>query len=309
MTLPSPRDPLFALRTSLSTAWGHRPSLVDNSRSSTERHRCDLAAGDRLWTARRGLESPLRCGDDGLSPIHRPYYDYYFFGNTNDGKGPTVKFRCERDVLAEPWPPRDVPRRAAPARSPCSGSASVGAWRRARRHRHRPRADDPADDDRRWRDATALSSCRPGSAPTSCVVAGRARWSSSSGDDEATITAGRSQFSLRSYDSTTSRPRSTRRPRRSRCRRAAFADALRQVVRAASTDDARAVPHRRAHGRRGRRPAPGRHRLVPAGGARPARDRRSSPRARRCWCRTGRSTELAAHRRLERRAHGAPRRA
>ena len=67
-----------------------------------------------------------------------------------------------------------------------------------------------------------------------------------------------------------------------------FAEALRQVVRAASTDDARPILTGVLHDRRGRRPAPGGHRLVPAGGARPAGHARAAPRARRCWCRRGR---------------------
>ena len=49
----------------------------------------------------RPSSAPVRCGDGWLSPIHSTYYDYYFYTYPNHGKGPTVKFRCERDVLAD----------------------------------------------------------------------------------------------------------------------------------------------------------------------------------------------------------------
>ena len=43
----------------------------------------------------------LRCSDAWLSPIHSAYYHYYFDTSPFGGKGCIVKFRCERDVLAE----------------------------------------------------------------------------------------------------------------------------------------------------------------------------------------------------------------
>jgi len=36
-----------------------------------------------------------------LSPIHTPYYCYYLYESTNGEKGRTVKFRCEREILAD----------------------------------------------------------------------------------------------------------------------------------------------------------------------------------------------------------------
>jgi DNA polymerase-3 subunit beta len=43
----------------------------------------------------------VRCCDAALSTIHSAYYHYYFDTSPSGGKGCTVKFRCERDVLAE----------------------------------------------------------------------------------------------------------------------------------------------------------------------------------------------------------------
>ena len=36
-----------------------------------------------------------------MSPIHTPYYCYYLYESTNGEKGRTVKFRCEREILAD----------------------------------------------------------------------------------------------------------------------------------------------------------------------------------------------------------------
>ncbi len=50
-----------------------------------------------MW---RGIR-PLRCPDRGLCTIHSPYYLYYSFGHSSVEKGNAVKFRCEREALAE----------------------------------------------------------------------------------------------------------------------------------------------------------------------------------------------------------------
>ncbi len=63
----------------------------------------------------------------------------------------------------------------------------------------------------------------------------------SSGDDEVTISAGRSQFSLRSYNIDDYPAQVDPAAEAVRLSSAAFADALRQVVRAASSDEARGV--------------------------------------------------------------------
>ena len=63
----------------------------------------------------------------------------------------------------------------------------------------------------------------------------------SSGDDEVTISAGRSQFSLRSYNIDDYPAQVDPAAEAVTLSSSAFADALRQVVRAASTDEARGV--------------------------------------------------------------------
>ena len=94
----------------------------------------------------------LRCDDDGLSPIHSPYYYYQLVQTPRCGKGRSVKFRCEREVLA------DALATAGRAATSRTGTLPVLAGlrlevdgRRAVGHRHRPRAVDPADRRRRRR--------------------------------------------------------------------------------------------------------------------------------------------------------------
>ena len=94
------------------------------------------------------------------------------------------------------------------------------------------------------------------------------------------------------------RPRSTRacpsRPAtRSRCRPRTSPTALRQVVPGGELRRRPSHPHRRAAGGGGRWPAAGRHRLVPALGARSARARRCSPRVSTSWCRVAALSELS----------------
>ena len=96
---PKPRHPGTTCRTSCGQPGGD-PGTT--SASSTERHALSSRRWGRRWTTRRGDTHALRCGDDGLSPIHSTYYRYSTCSNTSDvGKAASVKFRCEREVLAD----------------------------------------------------------------------------------------------------------------------------------------------------------------------------------------------------------------
>ncbi len=127
----------------------------------------------------------------------------------------------------------------------------------------------------------------------------------SAGDDEVSITAGRSQFSLRNYNVDDYPAQVDPAAEAVTLSSADFADALRQVVRAASTDEARGRHHRRLDRRRGGLRAHGRHGLVPAGGARPARP--WDPRQRAACPRpTPGTRRVAAHPVRRRAADGSP---
>jgi DNA polymerase-3 subunit beta len=54
-----------------------------------------------LWKAAAEPSALLRWTNASLSTIHRPYYHYKFFFISLDRSNDTVKFRCERDVLAD----------------------------------------------------------------------------------------------------------------------------------------------------------------------------------------------------------------
>ena len=146
---------------------------------------CHLAAGDGGGQPGAVTPTPLRCADDGLSPIHSTYYRYYLHPSPRCGKGRTVKFRCEREILADALATAG---RAATSRTGTlpvlSGSAARGQRRRADGHRHRPRADDPADRHRSAASATVRWSCRPAWSPTSSGRCRPARSRSALADDE-----------------------------------------------------------------------------------------------------------------------------
>ena len=176
---------------------------------------------------------------------------------------------------------------------PCPCSPGCGCeldGRPAAPHRHRPRADDL----RRGRRSPASGDGvvgppgppglrhRPG-APRG-QRRGRGRR-----DDEARITAGRSEFSLRILPADEfPRLRRADRRRRSPWPARSWPRALSPGGAGGLERRRPADPHRRAPGRRGRWPAPRRHRLVPAGGPRPARHAPCWPRASTSSCRRGR---------------------
>ncbi len=115
--------------------------------------------------------------------------------------------------------------------------------------------------------ASSIGRHRPGPAEPGAVVL------SVDGDD-ATVTAGRAEFSVRTHPGR--RLPAPARPGRGRghaAGRRGLAEALRQVTVRGQHRGHPADPDRRADERRGRRAAPGGHRLLPAGRPRPARHR------------------------------------
>ena len=93
------------------------------------------------------------------------------------------------------------------------------------------------------------------------------------GDDEVEISAARSRFVVRTYPVEDFPVLADPRPDQVTMPAPALAEALRQVVRAASNDDARPLLTGRAGGGRGRWDPAGGDRLLPPGHARPGRRR------------------------------------
>ena len=210
------------MRTAMGTST-RRTSAVDNSRFVHRTTRRDLAAGDRRRIRlRRRATCPYAAATVVIpNPQHllrllllciRPIM----------GRAATVKFRCERDVLADALATAG---RAATSRTGAlpvlEGSAPAVRRRRAVGHRHRPRDVDPP---RRSTvggvsDGAVVVPARL-SADAVKSLARRAPWSVSAGDDDGHDHApGARSSRCAATTSTTIRPRSTRRPRRSRCRR------------------------------------------------------------------------------------------
>ena len=115
-----------------------------------------------------------------------------------------------------------------------------------------------------------------------------------SDDEELRIASGRSHFTVRTHPAGDF-PRLPVSDRRHGHAAGGRAD------RGAGTGDPGGVqrglpadPDRRADGRRGRRPAPGRHRLVPPGRSGPPWRWACWPKVSGCWCRPGRSTSSCA---------------
>ena len=64
-----------------------RRSMRGQPRVVHRTHTSSFATWGRRWTTRRGDTHPLRCGDDGLSPIHSTYYCYHLDPTPRCGKG------------------------------------------------------------------------------------------------------------------------------------------------------------------------------------------------------------------------------
>ena len=197
---------------------------------------------------------------------------------------------------SRPWTPPAEP--SPPGGAPCPSCAACGSSCTATSS-GRPAATSTSPSrstiDGRRRAATASPCC-----PAKLVVRHRpgprrpARSSVEIDGDEARIAVG-SLAVRRAHHPRRRVPAAARAGRRapSPSTAEAFAEALRQVVAAASDRRVPPDPHRRAAGRRGRRPAPGGHRLVPPGRPRPARHLGAGARARACWCRPRALKELA----------------
>ena len=111
--------------------------------------------------------------------------------------------------------------------------------------------------------------------------------------EEARIAAGRSEFSLRVLPADEFPRVAEPAGEPVTLASAELATALRQVVRAASSDDARPILTGVLLVRRGHGPAAGRHRLLPPRHPRPARAPPSWPRASTCSCPSRALQELA----------------
>jgi DNA polymerase-3 subunit beta len=157
------------------------------------------------------------------------------------GKAPTVKFRCERDILAE-----------ALATAGRAATSRTGALPVLEGLHLSVRGDELAVTGTDLEMSIRLTTTVGGVSDGAVVVPARLSADAvkslpagavefSSGDDEVTISAGRSQFSLRSYNIDDYPAQVDPAAEAVTLSSSAFADALRQVVRAASTDEARGV--------------------------------------------------------------------
>jgi DNA polymerase-3 subunit beta len=183
----------------------------------------------------------LRWPIDGLCTVHSPYYLYYFNSKLHVEKGSPVKFRCEREALAEALATAG---RAATGRT---GALPVLSGLRLELSGDQLTVTG-TDLDLTIQLSVTVGGDRDGGVVLPARLAsdivrslGAGKVEVSVDDDDVSISGGRSQFSVRplSLDDypklavpTTS---SVTLPA------AAFGEALRQVVRAASTDEARPI--------------------------------------------------------------------
>ena len=159
-------------------AWGQRRPIVTLA--------CPMPV-DSWWTSAAHARSPVRPGPTTwFSTIHRPYYyDYEEFSLSLSSRRARVKFRCERDTLAEAvaTAQRTVASRTG-ALPGAPGPAGHRDRRRARARRLRPRAHDPGAGPGRGRGDRASRSSRSCSA-RSCAGSSPARSRSRSTGDDA----------------------------------------------------------------------------------------------------------------------------
>ena len=183
----------------------------------------------------------LRWDDVELSPIHSTYYCCYLDTSHTGEKGRTVKFRCEREILADAL---TTAGRAATSRT---GTLPVLSG---------VRLDVDAetltvtgtDLELTIRLSVPVHSDQPGSVVVPARLVGDIVKALPAGavevslnDDEMSISAGRSQFSVRPLSLSDYPAQVETDAEPVTLQSSQVADALRQVVRAASTDDARAV--------------------------------------------------------------------
>ncbi len=189
--------------------------------------------GTRLW--------PLRWPINDLCTIHSPYYRYYLYTSPDCEKGRPVKFRCEREALAEAL---STAGRAATGRT---GALPVLSGLRLELVGDRLTITG-TDLDLTIQLTLSVGGEGDGGVVLPARLAADIVRSMGVGKvevavegDEVSISAGRSQFSVRplSFDDypklATPAASSVTLPA------AAVGEALRQVVRAASTDEARPI--------------------------------------------------------------------
>jgi len=184
---------------------------------------------------------PLRCPDTGLCTIHSPYYLYYSFEHSPVEKGNAVKFRCEREALAEAL--------TTAGRATSGRSASLPVLSGLRLELVGDQLTVTGTDlDLTIQIAVEVGGDRDGGIVLNARLAadivrslGTGKVEINAEGDDVSISNGRSQFTVRplSFDDY---PKLAAPVTSSVTLPAAeFGDALRQVTRAASTDEARQI--------------------------------------------------------------------
>ena len=183
----------------------------------------------------------LRWPDGELCTVHRPYYHYYFFTSPHVEKGNLVKFRCEREALAEALATAG---RAATGRT---GALPVLSGLRLELAGNQLTVTG-TDLDLTIQLVVEVGGERDGGTVLPARLAadivrslGAGKVDVSADGDDVSISNGRSQFAVRplSFDDY---PKLASPVNTSVTLPAAqFGDALRQVVRAASADEARPI--------------------------------------------------------------------
>lgn len=176
------------------------------------------------------------------SPIHSPYYHHYLLHLLCRWKGAAVKFRCERDVLADAL---GTAGRAATGRT---GTLPVLSGVRLELSGDRLTVTGTDLDLTIQLDLTVGASDRDGVSvlPARLVTEivrslGEGKVDVVAEADEVTISGGRSQFSVRPLSADDYPRLSTPAASAVTLPSLAFGEALRQVVRAASSDEARPI--------------------------------------------------------------------
>jgi DNA polymerase-3 subunit beta len=184
---------------------------------------------------------PLRWPTSDLCTVHSPYYCYYLYTSPHCEKGLPVKFRCEREALAEAL---STAGRAATGRT---GALPVLSGLRLELVGDELRITG-TDLDLTIQLRLAVGGDGDGGVVLPARLAADIVRSMGAGKvevavegDEVNITGGRSQFSVRplSFDDYPKLPTPT--PSSVTLPAAEVGEALRQVVRAASTDEARPI--------------------------------------------------------------------
>jgi len=184
---------------------------------------------------------PLRWPNQDLCTVHSPYYRYYLYTSPHGEKGLPVKFRCERDALAEAL---STAGRAATGRT---GALPVLSGLRLELVGDRLSITG-TDLDLTIQLTLAVGGDGDGGVVLPARLAADIVRSMGAGKvevavegEEVSITGGRSQFSVRPLSFDDYPKLSTPTTSSVTLPAAAVGEALRQVVRAASTDEARPI--------------------------------------------------------------------